>query len=26
VLELKEGSIDLEEGMEYFARPLLELI
>lgn len=26
VLELKEGSVDLEEGTEYFARPLLELI
>ena len=26
VLELKEGSIALEEGTEYFARPLLELI
>jgi hypothetical protein len=26
VLELKVGSVDLEEGAEYFARPLLELI
>ena len=26
VLEIEEGSVDLGDGAEYFARPLLELI